>query len=478
MKTSLLARNFVIYALVIVLGFTVLGSSFIYQVNRFSLEEKQNQLADTANRAIQSTAAYFQLRNSADWHDKFSTSYRLSMNMLAADCGGTIFVGGDDGKLLFIATPDGCYSQEQTSLMLPAMAVEDLYPDGEYTQTSNFYGYFSAPNYVMGKLVTAGERTIASIFVCIPAQSTAKLFMELSQVFILMTIAVLFLTLVATILVARNMLRPLTHMAIAARKFAAGDFSARAPLPKYQDELYDMTLSFNNMAEAMQNVEETRRGLVASVSHDLRTPMTTIAGFVDGILDGTIKPDKQERYLKIISAEVKRLSRLANSMLMVSRLENSRELEYSVVDISEMIRRIVISFEQRLTEKRIEVELDIPEQQNLKAEHDSIFQAVYNLFDNAVKFTDVGGTITVYLAETGGKLQFNIINTGSEIPQEQLKYIFDRFYKGDSSRNSNTSGSGLGMHITKTVIKQHGGDVFVRSGENKTEFCFIVPLNR
>jgi signal transduction histidine kinase len=165
-------------------------------------------------------------------------------------------------------------------------------------------------------------------------------------------------------------------------------------------------------------------------------------------------------------------------MLMVSRLENSRELEYSVVDISEMIRRIVISFEQRLTEKRIEVELDIPEQQNLKAEHDSIFQAVYNLFDNAVKFTDVGGTITVYLAETGGKLQFNIINTGSEIPQEQIKYIFDRFYKGDSSRNSNTSGSGLGMYITKTVIKQHGGDVFVRSGENKTEFCFIVPLNR
>ena len=105
-------------------------------------------------------------------------------------------------------------------------------------------------------------------------------------------------------------------------------------------------------------------------------------------------------------------------------------------------------------------------------------QAVYNLFDNAVKFTDVGGTITVYLAETGGKLQFNIINTGSEIPQEQIKYIFDRFYKGDSSRNSNTSGSGLGMYITKTVIKQHGGDVFVRSGENKTEFCFIVPLNR
>lgn len=478
MKTSLLARNFVIYALVIVLGFTVLGSAFIYQVNRFALEEKQTQLTDTATRAVQSSVAYFQLRNSTDWNDKFNTSYRVAMNMLATDCGGTIFVGSTEGKLLFIANSDGCYSQEQTGLMLPTIAVEDLNNDGEYAQTNNFYGYFSAPNYVMGKLVTSPEQTLGSVFVCIPAQSTAKLFLELSQVFILMTIAVLFLTLVATILVARTMLRPLKHMAIAARKFAAGDFSARAPLPKYQDELYDMTLSFNSMAEAMQNVEETRRDLIASVSHDLRTPMTTIAGFVDGILDGTIKPEKQERYLKIISAEVKRLSRLANSMLAVSRLENGRELERTVVDVSEMIRRIVISFEQRLTEKRIEVELDIPEQQNLKAEHDSFFQVIYNLFDNAVKFTDMGGTITVYLAEKGGKLQFNIINTGSEIPPEQLKHIFDRFYKGDSSRNSNTSGSGLGMYIAKTVIKQHGGDMFVRSGENKTEFCFIVPLIR
>ena len=135
-------------------------------------------------------------------------------------------------------------------------------------------------------------------------------------------------------------------------------------------------------------------------------------------------------------------------------------------------------FEQKLNEKKIEVELDIPESQNLKAQHDSIFQAVYNLVENAVKFTEPQGKITVYMAEKGGKLQFNIINTGSEIPPEQLKFIFDRFYKGDSSRNRNSTGSGLGLYITKTVIKQHGGDIFVRSSEGKTEFCFTLPLAR
>ena len=476
---SLFARNFLIYALVIVLGFTVLGSAFIYQVNRFSLQEKQQQLSDTSNQAAQSTLAYFQLRDGADWQDKFNINYRVAMNMLAADCGGTIFVGDEEGKLLFIATTDGCYSQEQTGLMLPTVAVQDLLSDGIYTQSSTFYGYLSAVSYVMGQKITdQSGQPVGVVFACVPAQATAALFLELSRVFILLTIAVLLLTLIATIMVVRNMIRPMKDMAIAARKFAAGDYSARAPLPKYQDELYDMTMSFNSMAESMQNTEETRRELIASVSHDLRTPMTTIAGFVDGMLDGTIKPEKQGYYLQIISDEIKRLARLANSMLAVSRLESGRELERTVVDVSEMIRRIIISFEQKLTEKRIEVELDIPENQNIKVEHDSFFQAVYNLVDNAVKFTDVGGNITVYMAENSGKLQFNIINTGSRIPLEKLRFIFDRFYKGDNSRNRNSGGSGLGLYITKTVIKQHGGDIFVRSDDTKTEFCFTVPITK
>lgn len=479
MKTSLFARNFMIYAMVIVLGFTLLGSSFIYQVNRFSGEETQQQLNDTMQQAWASTQAYFQLRDNADWNDKFNASYRVALNMLSRDSGGTIFVGDETGKLLFIANEDGCFSQEKTGLMLPTVAMQDLMSDGIYTQNATFYGYLSAMHYILGQIVTDGAGApVGVVFVCVPSQTQAELFLKLSRVFILLTITVLLLTLIATILVVRNMVRPLKNMAVAARKFAAGDLSARAPLPKYQDELYDMTTSFNSMAESMQNSEEERRGLIASVSHDLRTPMTTIAGFVDGILDGTIKPDRQEHYLRIISAEIKRLARMANSMLAVSRLENGRELEKTSVDISEMVRRIVISFEQKLNEKKLEVELDIPERQNIKVEHDSVFQAVYNLMDNAVKFTEPGGTITVYMAESGGKLQFNIINTGSEIPPDKLKFVFDRFYKGDTSRNSNSTGSGLGLYITKTVIKQHGGDIFVRSGDGKTEFCFTLPLTR
>ena len=150
---SLFIRNFVIYALVICLGFGILGSAFVYQVNRFALEEKQAQLTDAADRALQSTSTYFELEGSDDWKDKFNTSYRVSMHMIAKDCDGTILVGSREGDLLFIATRDGCYSQLDNGLQLPPAALETVLREGSYTQSSNFYGFLAEVNYVMGRTV-------------------------------------------------------------------------------------------------------------------------------------------------------------------------------------------------------------------------------------------------------------------------------------------------------------------------------------
>ena len=191
---SLFARNFLIYAMVIVLGFAILGSAFIYQVNRFALEEKQQQLSDAAERAVQSTAAYFETRDSADWMDKFNTNYKIAMHLLAADCSGTIFVGDAQGKLLFIANSDGCYSQMNNDLTLPDVAMTDVIEDGVYAQSSNFFGFLATQNYVLGQTVVSGGTVKGAVFVCVPARSTQILFLNLSRVFILMTLAVLLLT--------------------------------------------------------------------------------------------------------------------------------------------------------------------------------------------------------------------------------------------------------------------------------------------
>lgn len=470
---SLFARHFFVYALVIIFGFAILGCTFIYQVNRYNREEKEATLNKTVERATSSVAFYMRNLNLV-YEQYYSQVLADNLHSLAVDANGFIFVGNGEGRLLYVATEDGCYKQNRGEI--PQAAISDLSEDGVYdVRSSNFYGWLSGLCYVKGALINSPDGQSAMVFVAVrPAN---LLYHDLSRTFLLITVVVLFAVLVVSIVVVRGLIKPLSMMAGVARSFARGDFSARVPLPDRQDELYDMTASFNSMADAMENTEMNRRNLMASVSHDLRTPMTTIGGFVDGILDGTIKPENQQRYLQIISDEIKRLSHMASSMVEVSRLESGeRELIKSVFDISEIVRRIIISFEQKFNEKSIEVNLDIPDIFNINGDHDCLFQAVYNLVDNAVKFTDQGGTITVFIEEKSGVMRFHIINTGGEINPEDMRRIFDRFFKGDQSRNTSGSGSGLGLYIVKTVVNRHGGDIYVKSQGGKTEFVFTVPI--
>ncbi len=485
---SLFLKYFLIYSMVIVFSFVILGGAYVAQVNRYAVENKEETLEQTASRAAQSTATFIetaaQLEQKAPGSaEPYTRSYLINMMQLADISGGMIFVCDLDGRIMYIANSEGCYAQD--SGVLPQAAVNAVLEDGRYAEMGTFYGYLSEAHFVVGtpfgKTYPSGEtENYGVLFVTVAADGSIQFFFEMASAFSFLVIVVLLLTLAATYLVVRSTVKPLNQMAAAARSYARGDFTPRVPLPypPRRDELYDVILSFNNMADSVANIESMRRGLVANVSHDLRTPMTTIAGFVDGILDGTIKPEKQEYYLRIISEEIKRLSRLASSMLEVSRLESGEKgLNKTTFDICEMVRRIIIGFEQKLTEKKIEVVLDIPETLNVNADHDGLFQAVYNLTENAVKFTPEGGEIAIYMAEKNNRLQCNVQNTGSEIAPENIKYIFDRFYKEDKSRGVNKTGSGLGLYIVKTVINRHGGDIYAKSGDGKTEFCFSIPTN-
>ena len=162
-------------------------------------------------------------------------------------------------------------------------------------------------------------------------------------------------------------------------------------------------------------------------------------------------------------------------MLTVSRMESNDELIPANFGISEKVIRIALGFEQKINDKKVDLDLDIPDTCTINANHDALFQVVYNLFDNALKFVNEGGSIQIYMAVKNGRLQFNILNTGSEIDPESLKYIFERFYKSDKSRGQNPHGSGLGLYIAKTLVGRHGGDISAKSGDGKTEFCFNIP---
>ena len=242
------------------------------------------------------------------------------------------------------------------------------------------------------------------------------------------------------------------------------------------DELGELAASFNNMAENLQQTERQRREFITNISHELKTPMTTIAGYTDGILDGTIPPENERQYLQIISDESRRLSRLVRRMLDVSQLQAIDPLrEGKHFDICESMRRVLISMERKITDRNLDVEADIPEEPILVlGDKDMITQVIYNLLENATKFAREGSTLYLGVTTIDGKARVTVRNEGDTIPAEELPLLFERFHKSDKSRSEDKDGYGLGLYIVKTILEQHKEKISVTSEDGVTAFSFSL----
>lgn len=272
---------------------------------------------------------------------------------------------------------------------------------------------------------------------------------------------------------ARSQSRPIKKISRAVDKFARGDLSSRVEL-KCGGELQALGDSINGMAQALSELETSRRSFVANVSHELRSPLTSMRGYVQGMLDGTIPPAEHGRYMAVVMDETQRLTTLVNDLLNLSRMENGKfPMDKKPYDICEQLRRILISFEKRIDDKGIEVEFDVPDQPlTVMADADRISQVVMNLIDNAVKFMpDTGGMLKLSVAREGGKAHVRVADNGAGIAPEDLPHVFDRFYKADKAHTSGM-GTGLGLAIVKSILDQHGARITVRSENGETAFDF------
>ena len=288
--------------------------------------------------------------------------------------------------------------------------------------------------------------------------------------------------LIAIYFITERTVAPLRDMSRAVKRMAVGQYDVRVRV-KGSDEVAELALAFNQMAESLENLERMRNSFVANVSHDLRTPMTTISGFIDGILDGVIPKDQQAHYLTVVSEEVRRLSRLVTALLDVSRLQaGDRKFDMKPFDVCEMGRMLLISFEQKINEKGLDVEF-VCDEDNMfvLADQDAIHQILYNICDNAVKFSAEGGKLRMSFTWSGAemgrsrKALVKVYNEGQGIPPEDLPFVFERFYKSDKSRGLDKSGVGLGMFISKTIIESHGETISVASDYGKScEFTFTL----
>ena len=381
--------------------------------------------------------------------------------------------------LLCASEPLGC---EHQGKFIGSSYVRQVQTSGSLRDTGMIKGLYDESRYICSVPISTGNSNMLGIVML--SKTTVKnqtILEQMTDLFSYLSLVVILATSLIIFLIVRRQRGPLKDLAQTARAFGHGNLNARVRLHHhYSHEVEELALSFNNMASSLQKSEYQRQEFVANVSHELKTPMTTISGYVDGILDGTIPEEKQEHYMRIVSDENKRLSRLVRSMLDISQLNTEQgipEEKKLRFDVEECAGQVLITFEQKITNKEVQVEVDMPDHPvYIFANQDYITQVIYNLLDNAVKFCPVGGTVGLRIREGMDKAYISIYNDGQTIPAKELPLVFDRFHKIDKSRSENRDGWGLGLYIVKTIVCSHGENISVSSLEGRTEFTFTMPL--
>ena len=337
-------------------------------------------------------------------------------------------------------------------------------------------------NIVVGQEVVYQDGTLAGyVYGTLPVLSNLRAYVKNMVSLVLGTAIVsLVFAILLVYFFSKKMTNPIGEMSRIVKLYARGDFSQRIEV-KGNDELSDLAISLNTMAESLEVIDNSRSAFVANVSHELKTPMTSIGGFIDGILDGTIPKSEEKKYLEIVSSEVKRLSTLVQTMLTLSKIEAGEEkLKPAETELKNLLFTALLNFENTIDNAGYEIlGFDDMEECVVVADEKMLYQVVYNLYDNAVKFTNAGGTIHVKLESESDRVKVIVANTGEGIGREELIHIFERFYKVDKSRSEYVKGVGLGLNLAKTIVELHGGEMSAASTPGVlTSFSFWIPKNQ
>lgn len=395
------------------------------------------------------------------------TSNAIDADVFFCNTDGRVILCKEDFLYSYSPDSDGCTLHKGYKIPDEIMTAVTK---GYYFSSSKVKGLFSEKTFLSGAPVRINGTVVGAVFAATPVHGSLKEYAgNIMRMYLSSALFAAALSFLAVYAFTAKLTRPLREMSSATKAYAQGDFSKRVTV-RGADEFAELCQNFNRMASALSVLESSRRSFVANVSHELKTPMTTIGGFIDGMLDGTIPPEKHTEYLQIVSNETKRLSRLVTSMLNLSKIEAGElEPKYSDFDITPVVIDCLLSFEQEIEKKNIEISgLERMGQVILHADRDMIYQVVYNLVDNAVKFTNEGGEIAVFAGENNeGRLFVSIQNTGDGISSEEIGRIFERFYKVDKSRSYDVKSAGLGLYLCKTIVEMHGGQIYAESAEGQ-----------
>ena len=278
-------------------------------------------------------------------------------------------------------------------------------------------------------------------------------------------------------LILRQVLRPLNRLTDAARAMAEGDFAVRVPQEKSTREVEELSAAFNSMADELSQVEDSRREFVANVSHELRSPITAISGYIEGMRDGVIPPEEQDKYLAIVSDESKRLSHLIGELLALSRLErDDAAIECTDFDICDLLERVFLRRTGDLEKHGMDIDCDFdPEPCFVHADMARIDQVLVNLVDNAIKFTPDGGLITLRVRAESGLCTVTVQDNGVGVLPEDRPRIFERFFTADRAHTSG-KGTGLGLSICQRILEMHGQKIRLLDTDAGAAFAFTLEM--
>ena len=484
--SGLFKEYFTIMFLVVLISFTVLGGSLIVFARNYFEKEKTTLLRENAERISESVAQmvgsdYGQqdLINTAMFvcGDLITASEAIDADFFLCNAQGDVTYCQDMRRGGMALYTGKCMLHSRMHISTDILQSAEEKP---YSGITTLDGVLSARHFVCVTPVRLDGKLVAYVIGMQPVNASLRPYvLAVLQMFGVSALITLAVALVAVYFMTYEMTKPLRQMSEATRRYAEGDFSMRVQVVG-RNEMAELAQAFNSMARDLASLESSRRSFVANVSHELKTPMTTIGGFIDGILDGTIDKDKQEHYLRIVSDEVKRLSRLVVSMLNLSKIEAGElALKRRDFDICDMIFRTLLGFEQLIEQRQFSITgLETLESTIISGDEDLLTQVVYNLIDNAVKFTPDGGEIHFEVVHDDEKVYVSIRNSGAGISSEEISRVFERFYKVDKSRSYDVKGAGLGLYIVKSIVEMHGGEIKASSVENEyTEFSFFLPMH-
>ena len=485
-SSGLFKEYFTILFLVILVSFTVLGGSLIIFARDYFENEKTSLLSENAERLSQTVAQMV----GSDYAKQYPTNTALmicgDLTTASEAIDADFFICNENGDVIYCQemrrSDMALYTGEcilHSRIHIPKDILDSL-QDAPYSGVTTLGGELPEKNFTYATAVDISDETVAYVIGMQPVtESLRPYILAVLRMFGISAAITLAVALIAVYVMTYEMTKPLRQMSEATKRYAAGDFSMRVEVTG-RNEMAELANAFNSMARDLASLESSRRSFVANVSHELKTPMTTIGGFIDGILDGTIGKDKQQHYLQIVSDEVKRLSRLVVSMLNLSKIEAGKlSLKRQEFDLCDMIFRTMLGFEQVIEQKQFRITgLENMESTIISGDKDMLTQVVYNLVDNAVKFTPESGEIHFDVVHDMQKVYVSIRNSGKGISSEEIDRVFDQFYKVDKSRSFDVKGAGLGLYIVKSIVEMHGGAIKASSVENQyTEFSFWLPMH-